>query len=193
MEQQWKEIPGFPGYEVSDVGNVRSWRRQGGLGRARPLDNPRELARGIDRDGYPRVHLQGPNGGRRRLVHRLVLEAFVGPCPAGMEARHVLDNDPGNCGLSNLAWGTKAQNMSDKRVHGTMPNGDTHWMRANPALVNRGGKCPQSKLTPSAVIDALNSAEPSHVVGERHGVSSSTIRKVRNRSNWRHVAATEVV
>lgn len=49
-------------------------------------------------------------------VHRLVLEAFVGPRPDGMECRH-LDGDPANNRLANLAWGSPVENASDRKRH----------------------------------------------------------------------------
>lgn len=51
-------------------------------------------------------------------VHQLVLEAFVGPRPEGMVTRH-LNGDPSDNRLTNLAWGTHAENNADTVQHGT--------------------------------------------------------------------------
>lgn len=51
-------------------------------------------------------------------VHRLVLEAFVGPKPEGAVTRH-LNGDPTDNRLANLAYGTPAENGADMRRHGT--------------------------------------------------------------------------
>lgn len=51
-------------------------------------------------------------------VHRIVLEAFVGPCPAGLEGCHN-DGDPTNNCLVNLRWDTHQNNNLDKRRDGT--------------------------------------------------------------------------
>ena len=48
-----------------------------------------------------------------RYVHRLVLEAFVGPCPPGLECLH-RDHDTANNRLRNLRWGTRTENIEDK-------------------------------------------------------------------------------
>lgn len=58
--------------------------------------------------------------GRRfeRCVHHLVLEAFVGPRPAGMQGCH-RDDDPRNNALDNLRWDTPAGNKSDAVRRGT--------------------------------------------------------------------------
>lgn len=55
--------------------------------------------------------------GRTYRVHQLVARAFLGPQPPGHDVRH-LDCDRENNALSNLAYGTKAQNMADSVAHG---------------------------------------------------------------------------
>lgn len=53
-----------------------------------------------------------------RLVHQLVLEAFVGPRPdEAMGVRH-LNDDPTDNTLGNLAWGTYGENMQDRVTNG---------------------------------------------------------------------------
>src|SRR5690606_11217835 len=58
------------------------------------------------------------DGGKSYRVHRLVMEAFVGPLPEGMEVRH-LDDDPDNNALSNLVYGTRSENLEDRVRLGT--------------------------------------------------------------------------
>ena len=55
--------------------------------------------------------------GKACQIGRLILEAFVGPCPEGMECRHLDDNGLNNQ-LSNLAWGTKKENAADRKRNG---------------------------------------------------------------------------
>ena len=59
--------------------------------------------------------------GRLQLIHRLVLESFVGECPQGMECRH-LDGNPQNNNLSNLRWGTHSDNVRDAVKHNNHVN-----------------------------------------------------------------------
>lgn len=102
----WRAVPGWEGlYEVSIDGAIRCLR---GAGRVmRPF---------VTEKGYRRVYLyRGPSVQRVR-VHTAVLHAFVGPRPTGMVTRH-LDGNPANNHLSNLAWGTRAENEADKRRH----------------------------------------------------------------------------
>jgi len=78
---------------------------------------------------YKRVSLSTPENrkGVDRYVHRLVLEAFVGICPGGMQCAHN-DGDPSNNNLSNLRWDTPLNNSRDKIVHGTSGVGEKNSM-----------------------------------------------------------------
>lgn len=126
--ETWLPIPGQAGYEVSDLGRVRSSIQPGGAGGRGLRSTPHVLRAGINRFGYRKVYLPGKPG---TLVHSLVLTAFSGPRPPGMVCRH-LDGDSLNNLASNLAWGTYRQNMLDRRDHGTDPNvNKTHCPRGH--------------------------------------------------------------
>ena len=94
-------VPGFPGYQVSEDGRVWSFLR----GDVWMLMSP-----GLGKTGRLQVTL----GRKKFKVHQVVMLAFVGPCPEGMEVLHYPDNDPANCRLENLRYGTHAENMADK-------------------------------------------------------------------------------
>ena len=93
-------------YEVSTAGRVRNAR------------TGRVLAHRQDRDGYRTVVLCNKEKRVTRAVHRLVLEAFTGPCPAGLEVRH-LNGLAWDNRLENLAYGTHGSNIADAVEHGT--------------------------------------------------------------------------
>lgn len=116
MSEEWRPVPGFGGiYEVSDLGRVRSYRPW--RGKAVPHEIPGSWHSGPG--SYRFVRLRSVEGAvRKEYVHRLVAAAFLGPEPLGHEVRH-LDGDPENSALSNLAYGTHAQNEMDKLRHGT--------------------------------------------------------------------------
>jgi hypothetical protein len=105
--EQWRNIPGHEGaYQVSDRGRVRSFLRGHSNGR---LLRPGRMA-----SGHVSVVLGRQCGSR--TVHSLVMEAFVGPRPAGLEVRH-LDGNPSNNLLSNLEYATRSRNMQDLKWH----------------------------------------------------------------------------
>lgn len=105
-EERWLPVVGYEGrYEVSDLGRVRE-RTGFGLVFMKPL-TPLP-------SGHLRFSVSGmgkPRG--QRYVHRAVLEAFVGPCPPGMECCH-WDDDPANNRLENLRWDTPSGNARDR-------------------------------------------------------------------------------
>lgn len=106
--EEWRPVPGFPGYEVSSLGRVVSKRRR----------CPQILKPWLDSHGYPRVGLRTDDGRALRSVHVVVATAFLGPRPDGCEVRH-LDGSPLNNTPENLAWGTRSENERDKVRHGT--------------------------------------------------------------------------
>lgn len=120
--ERWRNVTGYKGlYKVSDFGRVKSLERTIKCGSGtkiipEQIKGGAKVARGR---GYPTVALYKDNKAEWRAVHRLVLEAFVGPCPPGMECRHFPDRDSNNVELTNLSWGTRSQNNLDKRVHQT--------------------------------------------------------------------------
>jgi hypothetical protein len=121
MREEWRPIRTAPGYEASDMGRVRSVDRdvavtQSRWGRAYTRRVPGKLLEPMSQGRYLHVSLSG----RTRLVHLLVLETFVGPCPDGLEARH-RSGDATDNRLANLVWGTHSENQLDQVRHGTHP------------------------------------------------------------------------
>lgn len=107
-------VPGFEGYEVSDLGRVRSLDREI-RGRFYP---GQVLSQTLDPKGYPVVTI-GSRGSSRTpaRVHVLVMLAFVGPCPPGLEVLHADDVKANNV-LGNLRYGTRTSNQHDAVLNG---------------------------------------------------------------------------
>lgn len=123
MVEVWRQIDGYLYYEVSNFGNIRSWKGRGQHGRK--LSEPKPKKTFVGSDGYPFVKLQ-QNGKRTNYrVHRVVLEAFVGKRPKKMQARH-LDGNRSNNNISNLRWGTCKENQADRLLHGTSNRGERY-------------------------------------------------------------------
>lgn len=126
--ERWKPVPGFVGrYEVSDQGRLRSsipYRGESGI-----------RLRRLVRNGGGRVSCWlSPGDGeppQMHTIHSIVLLAFIGPRPDGMDIRH-LDGDPTNNRLANLKYGTKSENSFDAVRHGTHNNArKTHCIRGH--------------------------------------------------------------
>ena len=120
MEEIWKPVSDVDGYEVSNLGRVRSIPRlvnvAGGGQRLAPskMLKPWRSSDNGNRAGHLTVSL---GRGIRCRVHHLVLEEFVGPRPPGMLALH-RDGDSSNNTVENLYWGTYSENMHDSVKHG---------------------------------------------------------------------------
>ena len=114
----WKPIPNIDGYEVSDSGEVRSWRPKNGRGGLATSPNILTQTKFADSD-YVRVGMKNSltNNHMTRRVHQLVLEAFVGPCPAGHVVMHLNDICNDNR-LINLKYGTPKENQADMITKG---------------------------------------------------------------------------
>ena len=120
--ESWKPVVDFEGYyEVSNFGRIRSLPRQVMRGTTPTVTKPHIMKGTPDKGGYLTVSLYGGMGRRSRRVHRIVLEAFVGKRPAGMETRHK-DGNQRNNRLENLEWCTKSTNTKDQVRHGTHQN-----------------------------------------------------------------------
>lgn len=125
IREIWKPVRRYKGlYEVSNLGRVRSLDRTIQGPRAPQVLTGRMLSQYPSESGHLSVTLNKEGKRKGRLVHRLVLEAFVGPCPPGMQARHFPDRDPANNRLTNLSWSDQFTNQRDRVLHGTAPRGD---------------------------------------------------------------------
>lgn len=122
--EAWRDIPAWEGfYQVSNKGRVRSLDRV--VEARHPASGniePRRYAGRILRlakmkNGYLWVALVRNQKLSREYVHRLVLRAFAGPCPEGLEVCHgngIRDDNR----LENLRYGTRSENAFDAVKHG---------------------------------------------------------------------------
>lgn len=115
----WKPIPGYEGaYEASDDGQIRSVDRTvDGPGGFPKRVKGAVLAQSTHPNGYKRANLYKGGKGVTRGVHQLVMLAFVGPPPRGMEVCHNNGDKANNC-LTNLRYDTKSANQIDRVKHG---------------------------------------------------------------------------
>lgn len=109
-------------YEVSNLGRVKSLARMvtagGRSGVTRHINLPNRIVSGSTlKTGHILVALSLNGKVHHRYVHRLVLEAFVGPAPQGHECCHYNGNGSDNR-LENLRWDTRSANHLDKVRHG---------------------------------------------------------------------------
>jgi hypothetical protein len=177
MNEEWRAIPGFSDYEVSNLGRVRSWRIKGNT--TKPVIEPRILRKypsGFQQK-YRSVKLYKENKGHTISVHRLVLETFIGPKPEGQETRHLNGISTDNR-LDNLAYGTHTENMADQVLHGTAvsPSGEAHGM---------------VKITEEQVLAIRqryeNKEATQRQLAKEFGLHQTTISLIVRRKKWKHI------
>lgn len=173
MTEVWKAVVGFEGlYEVSDLGRVRSLTRLILMNRRLPNGETikvqrrlhgRVLSPGTVESGHKIVVL---GRGNSRLIHKLVLDAFVGPCPDGHEGCH-RDGNPGHNAKSNLRWATRSDNIRDMLDHGKSRSG------LSSADVSRMRRHFQT--------------ETNAQIAKAFGVTPNCVSLIRNGHTWSHV------
>ncbi len=168
--EQWLPVVGYENfYEVSDRGRVKQVARRTNTFVGKILEPSH------DQHGYLIVSLSVGGCYSTKTVHRLVLLAHIGPCPAGMLCRH-LDGSADNNHIDNLKWGTRRENEADKVLHGTNTLGERH---------------PLVKLTERSVREIR--AIRKHLgwtlktIGELYGVSLSNVHRIDKRKSWVHI------
>lgn len=169
----WKPVVGWEGlYEVSNMGRVQSLAR---LDSSLTRRLSARILQPIGVNGYPRVNLWRTPRRIMRPIYRLVLEAFVGPCPEGMEACHN-NGLRADCRLTNLRWDTPAANSQDKIAHGTWQGGE---------------KNNKTTLTDSWVVLARQRYADRRVeisdLCDETGLEPLTIRRMLKGRTWPHL------
>jgi len=165
-DTSWTVIAGFPDYDISPAGQVRS-RRSG---------KSKVLAGSVDANGYTAYILRDMSTGKpcRRLAHRLVAAAYL-PAPK-QDQTDVCHNDgnPSNNAVGNLRWDTHRANQMDMRAHGTMQDGE---------------KCVTAVLTAAQALDIRNTVlREGRGSGRRmcakYGISPAQVSRIKNGSRW---------
>lgn len=172
---EWRPVPQFEGYFASEDGKIAS-TRQG---------STRTLRYVVMANGYCVVALRKCGKTYRKLVHRIVLEAFKGTCPNGMECCHGPDENKQNNALENLRWDTHKSNIAD-----LIQSGKSGLKQGG---MQGGEKCPAAKLTRDRV-DVIRQEYGTGVfsmarLAERHGMSKGAIQKIVEGKSWKPAEA----
>lgn len=168
----YKEIPSRSKWIVGSNGTIWRWRHKAW---SRPVASWEMTFGSKASRGYLQVKMTLPDGDKKtRLMHEVVLTTFVGPCPPGMECRHLngirMDNR-----LCNLAWGTHVENMDDQRRHGTLRIGSrSHLARMTEAQIEDIFRRAASGERYSSIAKSL---------GERVEFIANILSKV----GWQHI------
>lgn len=108
--EMWKQIDGYKGYEVSNIGNVRRWHRwpnkDGEI--TYTLLKPNKL----NKKNYYLIRLSKDAKQKGMLLHRIVATAFIDN-PNNLPIVMHMDDNGFNNKVENLKWGTISENTQD--------------------------------------------------------------------------------
>lgn len=186
--EKWKTIPILNGwYEASNRGRIRSKTHtvrvpcRGG-GTCLKTLNGRLLRGSKNKHGYIQIELAG---GYRDTAHRLVLMAFRGPCPEGMEACHSPDNDRTHNCVENLRWGTPTDNNLDRIRHGTMMVGeDVNTSKLTPELVEEIKEAMSLPLAPGRQRRPRGFLQS---LCRKYDITPTTLYVINSGKSWKHL------
>lgn len=163
MAEEWRVIPGFVNYEVSDQGRVRGLKSGVIL---RPTHNT---------SGYTIASLRKGGRSYRKSVHRLVLLAFIGPSDLDCNHKNGIRSDNR---LDNLEYVTTQENIRHS-IH-VLKNRD-----------QRGERNSHNLLTEQQVGEIrqlyAQGGRTYRSLAAMYGVSDSSIYNIVRRISWRHV------
>lgn len=165
--EEWRDIPGWDGYQASSLGRIRSldrkrvqWMRDGSM---QPVLYPGRIRKQSQcpQTGYMKVGLSNLQSGKRRTfcAHQLVCLAFHGERPARHDTAHENGNRSDNR-ASNLRWATRQENRLDSVQHGT---------------INRGERNGQARLSDADVMEMRrlrHSGVTARELATRYGVTA---------------------
>lgn len=166
--EAWRPVPGFEGrYEVSDQGRIRTLSTYHNM-------YGKILKPGKISSGYLGMGFRSEGKRVSISVHRLVMMAFVGPCPDGHQVAHN-NGDRTDNRLENLRYATPSSNIDDRRRHGRTARGSR---QGNSVLDEAAVK------TIKALLElGFSTGEIAHLAC----VSVGTIQSIKSGDNWRHV------
>lgn len=166
--ESWKPVYGYPDYEASTLGRVRSLDRMIN----RPFGTPffkkgRILKQTKTTQGYLVVTLSSEL--RAIGVHRVVMLAFAGPPPPKMEVCHNSPDKTDNR-LTNLRYDTRKSNIRDRLFN---PTGS----------INHKLKPDDVSLIRRTAADAIEDVVDA--MAKRFEVDHNCIRGILARRSWR--------
>ncbi len=184
MHEEWRAIRGFPDYAVSSEGRIKRIV-EGSKGHL-----PKVLRPYANNQGYLCITIFAASKPHRKLISRIVCEAWHGLPPTPEHHAAHGDGDPSNNRPGNLRWATRLENEADKDIHGTRAVGARHGRYTKPERNPRGSNHGLSKLTERDVLE-IRAAPKVNGSGVRlaaeYGVTPGAICMIRSRKNWSHI------
>lgn len=175
--EYWCDVEGYPGYQVSNLGNVRSLDRVVRRKNGRTLTiKGQPLKPQKNHKGYLRVRLRKEKKEKALSVHRLVATAFIANPKCKLQVNH-LNGVKHDNNVLNLEWCTPSENIKHAFTYGLMPVGEKHG---------------NSRLSLEQVIlirQLLGQKENSITdIARKFSVGISTVHDIKSGRQWKHIA-----
>lgn len=160
----WKKIPDYDNYWISKDGRILSTKKK------KPI-----IMKPISAlDGHMYLFLYSNGNMKKMWIHRAVLLAWDRKPMDGEECRH-LNDIPTDNRIENLCWGTRIENVADKRRNGGIPCGE---------------KNVAHKLSEKQVMEIREKYSKdisSSDLSVEYGVSKNTILEIARGNKWKHL------
>lgn len=159
----WKAVPSIPVLLASNLGRIKR------------LETERVLSVRTSRNGYTTVGFSYQSNKRLCLVHRLVAEAWLGPCPCGKSVNHK-DGKKANNLPGNLEYVSHGENNSHAYNIG---------LRSA-----RGENNGRAQLTDGDVVSIRSLAAAGNrvsLIAEKYGISKTHCYAIIARRFWPHL------
>lgn len=113
MIEEWRDVRNFPGYQVSNLGRIRTHNKVTSSAKFKERHwKDRVLKEKVSKkDQCHRVSIWNETGEHCFLVHRLVADTFIAPLiDTDLTVNHK-DGNRNNNNVENLEWMTRADNI----------------------------------------------------------------------------------
>lgn len=176
MEEIWRDIDGYPGYQISSLSRVRSISNPN----KRSYKEGRVLKSHLDTKGYYRTCIY-KNGKKVTLKnHRLVAQAWI-PNPENKPWINHIDGDPKNNSIENLEWCTHQENVDHAWDTGLMEGFN---------FKTKGENHHKTDLKEEQVLDIrklYSEGNSIKKICEIYNKSKDVIGKIVRGTTWKHL------
>ena len=185
IKETWKEIKNFPDYHISNLGNVRSFKKD--------KINGNLLKLHINNKGYFHVKLYKNGKGKDKKIHIVMYEIFYNYILKNNECIHHIDENKLNNKLQNFKLMTKHNHLKLHNKKDKHPMFGKHHSEKTLKLMSKtqkkfkGEKSPNHILTKENIDEIkndLNKGLSQRKIAKKFGVTQPLISMIKNNKRW---------